>query len=112
MYFPKLDKASLTDGIVIPQVVKVRQRFPDVDIPDPVEHLKEQLMTLGSATIAGLNGKTIGITAGSRGLPYYKELLKAMCDQLKEWGAKPFIFPAMGSHAGATAEGQKTHDRQ
>lgn len=40
---------------------------------------------------------------------YYKELLKAMCDQLKEWGAKPFIFPAMGSHAGATAEGQKNH---
>lgn len=44
------------------------------------------------ATISGLKGKRIGITAGSRGLPHYKELVKAICDQLKEWGAEPFVF--------------------
>lgn len=32
-----------------------------------------------------------------------------MVQQLKEWGADPFVFPAMGSHAGATAEGQKNY---
>lgn len=112
MQFPKLDKKSLTEGIELPMMVKVRQKYPDVDLPDPVAHLKAQLLTLDAATVASLNGKRIGITAGSRGLPYYKELMKAMCDQLKAWGARPFVFPAMGSHAGATAEGQKKHLEQ
>ena len=35
--------------------------------------------------------------------------MKVLCDQLKAWKAQPFVFPAMGSHAGATAEGQKAH---
>jgi hypothetical protein len=89
--------------------VRVRQKFPDFNIDDPSKHLRDQLRGLDAATIAGLKGKRIGITAGSRGLPHYKELMKVMCDQLKEWGAEPFVFPAMGSHAGATAEGQKNH---
>lgn len=109
MFFPKLDKQSLTDGIVIPQMVKVHQSFPHTDLADPVGVLKKQLLALDTATTEALKGKRIGITAGSRGLPHYKEIMKALCDQLKTWGAKPFIFPAMGSHAGATAEGQKEH---
>lgn len=109
MFFPKLDKKSLTDGIVIPQMVKVHQTFPHTDLADPAATLKEQLQTLDAAAIAALKGKRIGITAGSRGLPHYKELLKTLCDQLKAWGALPFVFPAMGSHASATAEGQKAH---
>ncbi|MCF0137339.1 MAG: hypothetical protein HUJ66_03130 [Oscillospiraceae bacterium] len=112
MQFPKLDKKSLTDGVEVPQMVKVRQSFPDVDIPDPPAYLKEQLGTLDAETVANLKGKRIGITAGSRGLPFYKELMKTMCDQLKEWGAEPFVFPSMGSHAGASAEGQKKHLEQ
>lgn len=109
MFFPKLDKKSLTDGIVLPQMVKVHQSFPNHDLKDPVGTLKKQLLDLDPATIASVNGKRIGITAGSRGLPHYKEIMKALCDQLKAWGAKPFVFPAMGSHAGATAAGQKAH---
>ncbi len=109
MQFPKLDKKSLTEGIEIPQMVKVRQKFPDVDLSDPVGTLKEQLASMDTQTIQSVRGKRIGITAGSRGLPFYKEIMKALCDQLKEWGAEPFVFPAMGSHAGATAEGQKAH---
>ena len=109
MFFPKLDKQSLTDGIVIPQMVKVHQSFPHKDLDDPVGTLKQQLLALDEKTTASLPGKRIGITAGSRGLPHYKEIMKALCDQLKAWGAKPFVFPAMGSHAGATAEGQKAH---
>lgn len=109
MHFPKLDKKSLTDGIEIPQMVKVRQNWPNLDLPDPVQTLHEQLLSLAPETIRSLRGKRIGITAGSRGLPLYKELMKELCDQLKAWGAEPFVFPAMGSHAGATAEGQKAH---
>lgn len=109
MFFPKLDKKSLTDGIRIPQMVKVHQTFPHTDLADPAATLKQQLQSLDAASVAALKGKRIGITAGSRGLPHYKELMKTLCDQLKSWGALPFVFPAMGSHAGASAEGQKAH---
>lgn len=50
MFFPKLDKQSLTDGIVIPQMVKVHQSFPHTDLADPVGVLKKQLLTLDTAT--------------------------------------------------------------
>jgi len=43
----------------------------------------------------------------SRGIPHLDIIVRTVCDVLKEWGAKPFIIPAMGSHGGATAEGQK-----
>lgn len=109
MHFPKLDKKSLTDGIVIPQFVKVHQSFKNDNLADPVATLQEQLLKLDAKTIASVDGKRIGISAGSRGVPYYKELMKTLCDQLKAWGASPFVFPAMGSHAGATGEGQKAH---
>ena len=107
MQFPKVDKVSLTDGIKIPQMVKVHQHFANVDLDDPVATLNEQLAAMDEATKAGVKGKRIGISAGSRGVPFYKEMMKLLCDYLKEWGAEPFIFPAMGSHANGDAEGQK-----
>lgn len=109
MKFPKLDKKSLTDGITIPHMVRVRQTFPDEYLTDPVDELQKQLSAHEGELAPAVKGQRIGITAGSRGVPYYKELLRLLCRQLQEWGASPFIFPAMGSHAGATAEGQKQH---
>jgi Lactate racemase N-terminal domain len=53
-----------------------------------------------------LAGKSIAVTAGSRGIANLKEIIKASCDWLKAQGAEPFVIPAMGSHGGATAEGQ------
>ena len=81
MFFPKLDKKSLTDDIIIPKMVKVHQTFPHTDLENPAATLKQQLQTLDDATVAALKGKRIGITAGSRGLPHYKELMKTLCDQ-------------------------------
>jgi Lactate racemase N-terminal domain len=54
-----------------------------------------------------LAGKSIAVTAGSRGIANIKEIIKASCDWLKSQGAQPFVIPAMGSHGGATAEGQR-----
>ncbi len=51
-------------------------------------------------------GQRIGITAGSRGIANIAPILKAAVDLLRERGAEPFLFPSMGSHGGATAEGQ------
>ena len=52
-----------------------------------------------------VQGKRIAVTVGSRGIPGNAGIVRTICDQLKEWGADPFIVPAMGSHGGGTAEG-------
>lgn len=54
-----------------------------------------------------LAGKRIAISVGSRGIANLKEIVKTICDWLKAQGAQPFVFPSMGSHGGATAEGQR-----
>ncbi len=54
-----------------------------------------------------LAGRRIAVTAGSRGIANLKEIVKTACDWLKAQGANPFVVPAMGSHGGATAEGQR-----
>ncbi|MCD8083503.1 MAG: nickel-dependent lactate racemase [Clostridiales bacterium] len=51
-------------------------------------------------------GMRIAITAGSRGIRNVDIITKAVVDFVKSRGANPFIVPAMGSHGGATAEGQ------
>lgn len=51
-------------------------------------------------------GARVAITAGSRELRYFDTILAVLISELKELGAEPFIIPAMGSHGGATAEGQ------
>src|SRR4030042_3088032 len=51
-------------------------------------------------------GQRIALTGGSRGVANIALILKTVVDYLKSLGARPFIFPAMGSHGGATAEGQ------
>ncbi|MHB8654300.1 MAG: nickel pincer cofactor-dependent isomerase, group 22 [Terriglobia bacterium] len=54
-----------------------------------------------------LKGRSIAVTAGSRGVASMKHITRAVCGWLVAQGAHPFVFPAMGSHGGATAEGQR-----
>ncbi len=54
-----------------------------------------------------LRDRQIAIAVGSRGIANLQEIARAICAWLKVQGAHPFIFPAMGSHGGATAEGQQ-----
>jgi hypothetical protein len=51
-------------------------------------------------------GARVAVTGGSRGVANIAVILRGVCDALKDRGAQPFIVPAMGSHGGATAEGQ------
>ena len=51
-------------------------------------------------------GERIGLTAGSRGIKDNPKVLEAIVSHLKDLGAAPFLVPCMGSHGGATAEGQ------
>jgi hypothetical protein len=66
----------------------------------------ETLRGLGIAA-EKLRGKRVAVAVGSRGIASLKEIVQAVCGWLKAQGAQPFIFPAMGSHGGATAEGQR-----
>jgi len=52
-------------------------------------------------------GMTVAVGAGSRGLTDRIELMRGTVDGLRDLGAEPFVVPAMGSHGGATAEGQR-----
>ena len=52
-------------------------------------------------------GDSVAITCGSRGIANYAAIIKAVVDHFKKLGAQPFLIPAMGSHGGGTAEGQR-----
>ncbi|HZP02768.1 MAG TPA: lactate racemase domain-containing protein [Terriglobia bacterium] len=54
-----------------------------------------------------LRGRRIAVTAGSRGVASLREILRTVCSWLRSREAEPFVFPAMGSHGGGTAEGQR-----
>ena len=88
-----------------PKVVKVRQDFPRPRVDDVEKALREQCAKeeIGGRIEAGAE---IAITAGSRGIAGIDEILRSLVQILKDAGAKPFVIPAMGSHGGATAEGQ------
>lgn len=90
--------------VPIPNMVTIRQQYDGTKIEDVKEHMRRELEKVPDKD--GYKGKRICITAGSRGIPDLDVMLRTICDTLKEWGAQPFIIPSMGSHGGATAEGQ------
>ena len=55
----------------------------------------------------GLRKRRIAVAAGSRGIAQLDCIVRAACGWLRAHGAQPFVFPAMGSHGGGTAEGQR-----
>jgi hypothetical protein len=89
-----------------PKVLRIRQSFepPRVEnVADRVQQALERL-ELGQRIRPG---QTVALTAGSRGIANIPVILKSAVDHLKKLSAKPFIVPAMGSHGGGTAEGQR-----
>ena len=89
-----------------PLVFRVRQRFDDPHLDDVPSEVEAQLSRLSLGTKIK-PGQTVAITSGSRGIADARLIIKAIVDHLKRIGADPFIVPAMGSHGGGTAEGQR-----
>ena len=83
----------------------VKQDFPDRRIRDIPGEVRKQLEQAGFASKVK-PGARIAIGAGSRGISNLAIILKAVVAFWKEHGCRPFVFPAMGSHGGGTAEGQ------
>ena len=89
-----------------PKMLRLRQKFDETRIDNIPSEVGQQLgaLDLGQKINAG---DTVAITAGSRGIANIAEIIKAAADHFKKLGAVPFIVPAMGSHGGGTAEGQR-----
>ncbi len=92
--------------MALPKMARVRQHFDAPTLPDLRFTIHEELDRIDVASIIR-SGETVAITAGSRGVANIATAVKATVDYLKAIGAKPFVVPAMGSHGGATAEGQR-----
>jgi hypothetical protein len=89
----------------IPRMIEVRQNYPASTKLDFSSLIERQFAQAGiSEKIKP--GMTIAVGVGSRGIGNLSEIVKATIDALKNAGARPFIVPAMGSHGGATPEGQ------
>ena len=92
------------EDVPMPKMVRIREKYEEDKIEDVKAHLINELDKI-EIDKAALKGKSIAITVGSRGIPDLPLMIKTLCDKLKEWGAEPFIIPAMGSHGGGTLEG-------
>jgi len=91
--------------VEFPKVVRVRQKFPRPRVENVKSTLREQLGR-GEISSTIKPGMSVALTAGSRGVARIDTILRSLVEILREMGAEPFIVPSMGSHGGATAEGQ------
>ena len=86
----------------LPQMYLVRQRFAAEKLADVTGKLQAELK-LHAIT----SGQRIAIAVGSRGIANLPVVVSGVADWVRAQGGEPFIVPAMGSHAGATADGQR-----
>ena len=96
MSFPK---------IVLPKMVEVRQVFQSPKLKDFISEIRKELREADLPDKIEPGAK-IAITAGSRGIADIPEILATVVDEVKKAGGDPFLIPAMGSHGGASPEGQ------
>ena len=96
---------NLLADITIPPMASIHQNFDAPFIPDPESSVNMLLEKQWVGQI--LHGKRrVGITVGSRGISNLKDIVRGVCNSLKKYGVEPIIIPSMGSHGGATPEGQ------
>jgi hypothetical protein len=98
-------RISCDRKLAFPSMLPVEQFFESRDV-GPVEEAVRQSLADVSPFLPPLKGKRVALTAGSRGVKNIVTILGTLAAWLKERGAAPFVVPAMGSHGGATAEGQ------
>ncbi len=84
----------------------VRQHVVTERVPDVGAAVREGLRALPLAERVW-PGMRIAVGVGSRGISSIREVVTAVVAELQAQGAQPFLVPAMGSHGGGTAEGQR-----
>ena len=93
--------------MALPKMTRIQQRFEAPVLTDLSAAIHAELDRINASAIIK-PGETVAITAGSRGVANVATAVKATADYLKTLGAHPFVVPAMGSHGGATPEGQRS----
>ncbi len=90
----------------LPRFLLVQQNFPDLRLHDIGGAVRRELEGAGFAARVP-RGARIAIGVGSRGIANLSLIVRSTVDFWVDQGHRPFVFPAMGSHGGATAEGQR-----
>lgn len=100
--------ADLVSDQVLPKMFKVKQVFPRPVIEqDKIPGMIHAYLSEESFAGRIKPGMRIAITAGSRGIANVALVTRLIAEFVRSRGAEPFVVPAMGSHGGATAQGQK-----
>lgn len=94
---------KLFDTSFIPKLFRIKQLTETSVLDNVQEVISQQSKSILEKIKAG---DRIGIAAGSRGIHQYDKIIQATVTAVKNAGGIPYIIPAMGSHGGATAEGQ------
>jgi hypothetical protein len=89
-----------------PQIFRLRQRFQSPRVDDVPAEVHAQLGRLHLERQVR-PGQSVAIAAGSRGIANIRLIIRTVAEHLRQLGAEPFVVPAMGSHGGGTAEGQR-----
>ncbi|MFA1710846.1 lactate racemase domain-containing protein [Peribacillus frigoritolerans] len=97
--------SELLREIQLPKMVQVRQKFRSPQIADVAGEVKKAIKEAGVLSRINEDDR-VAIAVGSRGVADLPTLVRETVAAVKEAGGNPIIVPAMGSHGGATAEGQ------
>ena len=95
----------ILQGVPLPELVPVRQRFAVSPIADLPAVLEAALEAGGLARMVR-PGQRVALAVGSRGIANLATLVRLLVAALRRLRVEPFVIPAMGSHGGATANGQ------
>jgi len=91
--------------VPFPRMSLVRQAIVSRPLADPASSIQGQIARM-APDLPVRPGATVAVGCSSRGIANYAEIVAAVVRQLQAEGYRPFLFPAMGSHGAATAEGQ------
>ena len=106
MRFPNADDVDgVLDPPLLPRFATVRYEPETPELTAVAETAREQLNALALDEVP--EGGRIAVGLGSRGIHDIVPIARATVDELQDRGFEPFVVPAMGSHGGATAEGQR-----
>jgi len=91
--------------ITLPVVWRVAHRISAPSVPD-VRSAAQKAARSVVEQASPKPGASVAVGVGSRGIAGIADVVGAVITELQAHGCRPFIVPAMGSHGGATAEGQ------
>lgn len=91
---------------ILPPVVRLRQTTPHPVVADVADEVR-RLWQASRLAREVRPGQRVAVAVGSRGIANLAVMVRATLDVIRDLGARPFIVAAMGSHGGATPEGQR-----